>query len=92
MVATLLSGASIGCCAADDLYVATLHVVTTKGTYQKMTLKDTENGVSRTECALRREVWLKEFGPYLDSADVTLKKEGKSSSYKVICEPLVRAR
>jgi hypothetical protein len=72
---------------AEEKFVAVLHLLTTKGTYEKNVITTTADGVSRMECELRREAWLKEFGPMFDMASAQLQKEsGKSTAYKVVCE------
>jgi hypothetical protein len=72
---------------AQEKFVAVLHLLTTKGTYEKNVITTTADGVSQMECELRREAWLKEFGPMFDMASAQLQKEsGKSTAYKVVCE------
>jgi hypothetical protein len=72
---------------AEPLYVGVVHLLTTKGTYEKLVIVGTEKGVSKSECELRREVWENDNGRILAKAGSYLKKtEGKSSGHKSSCE------
>lgn len=73
---------------ADTLYQPTLHLLTTKGTYESDVLVGgNPAGVSLGECMLRIEAWKSKYGAGMDVAAETLKEQGKTSAYSVECEP-----
>ncbi|KEP69652.1 hypothetical protein DL1_03225 [Thioclava dalianensis] len=71
--------------AKDSLYVPTVHILTTKGTFETMFLAGFENGVSRTECEMRLEAWDREMK--LTATVDELKAQGKNVSVRLECEP-----
>lgn len=72
---------------ADDLYLPMMHILTTKGTYEKNTVTGGDpNGMSRAECELRLEAWKLKFGASMDMAADQLRKQGGSTSYRLSCD------
>lgn len=74
--------------AADPLYVATLHILTTKGTYETSVIETTAGGVGFVECDLRKDAWWAEHGPMFEELVADLKTDGQQAGVEVTCERL----
>ena len=87
LIMAVFAVASPAVAHAQEKFVAVLHLLTGKGTYEKSVIASTADGVSEMECDLRREAWLKQYGPTFDMASAQIQKEsGKGTAYKVVCE------
>jgi len=86
IAATVATLAAMPAQAAESSYRAVISVLTTKGTFTRDTIATTRAGVSRTECELRKDVWLEEHGPMFESAVAQLKAQGQRAAFTVECE------
>lgn len=81
----VLAGAKTS--SAESLFVAYVHVLTAKGTYEKLHILSTAQGVGRVECEMRKDAWLAEHKESIEYAKAEMAKQGKHTEMTVTCEP-----
>lgn len=71
---------------ADTLYVPTIHVLRTDGSYMTAPLSGTERGVSRTECTMRTKAWENRYADVIAMAKQTLAERGEYGEIRITCQ------
>lgn len=56
--------------------------------YERYSLAETAEGLSKPECELRKHAWQQENGDTVAEALQLLAKEGKHGDIRLSCEPL----
>lgn len=71
--------------ANEQLYVPTVHILTTDGEFKSYVLAGFKEGVSRMECEMRLEAWDKRYN--FSETTEQLKAQGENVLSRLKCEP-----